>query len=141
MKVINIFGLSEQASTQIPLFAMSVAAGSPVPAENDIENTIDLNEFLVKHPASTFFAHVMGDNLNDTGILDGDILIIDTSIEPSNGKIVLVKLGDALSVKIFRDNDNGVYLQTDKESFIPLKISDGFEFEIIGTAIKLIHSI
>lgn len=141
MKVINLYGLEINSKNQVPLYAMSVAAGSPVPAENDIENTIDLNEFLIGHPASTFFAHVSGDNLKHVGILDGDILIIDTVQKPVDGKIVLVKLGNDLSVKIFRENEGNHYLQTDDKSFIPIKINDEFEFNIIGVATKVIHSI
>ena len=95
----------------------------------------------IEHPASTFFAHVAGDNLTDEGIEDGDILIVDTALEPKDGKIVVVMLGSDLSVKIYRENKNGTYLQTDKEHFIPLKINSGFEFAIIGVVTKVIHSI
>ena len=141
MKVVNIYGVDSQSDNKVPLFAMSVAAGSPIPAESEIESTLDLNEFLIEHPASTFFAHVSGDNLKHTGILDGDILIIDTAREPRDGRIVLVMLGNDLSVKIFRENKGKPYLQTDDESFIPIRINDEFEFKIIGVATKVIHSI
>jgi DNA polymerase V len=141
MQVVKVFGLISNSNTKIPLFSMSVAAGIPVPAENDIESSVDLNEFLIEHPASTFFAHVAGDNLKANGIEDGDILIVDTAIKPQNGKTVVVMLGSDLSVKIYRENEGVPYLQTDNERFIPLKIEGGFEFKIIGVVTKVIHSI
>ncbi len=141
MQVIKIFGLRSRGTNRIPLFSMSVAAGTPVQADSDIESSIDLNEFLIEHPASTFFAHVAGDNLLESGISDGDILVVDTSAEQQDGKIVVVMLGSDLSVKIYRENNGSPYLQTDKERFIPVKISEGFEFKIIGVVTKVIHSI
>jgi DNA polymerase V len=141
MEVVKIFGVRSTNGPKIPLFGMSVAAGSPVPVESDIESSMDLNEFLIDHPASTFFAHVAGDNLIEAGIKDGDILIVDTAIEPRDGKIVIVMLKGELSVKIFRENAGNPYLQTDNERFIPLEIDDEFKFEIIGVVTKAIHSI
>ncbi len=141
MEVIEIFRLRNNSSSRIPLFSMSVAAGSPVPAESEIENLLDLNEFLIEHPASTFFAHVTGDNLIEAGIEDGDILIVDTSKEPRDGKIVIVMLNGDLSVKIYRENEGKPYLQTDNEQFIPLEIESGLKFEVIGVVTKAIHSI
>jgi len=141
MEVVDIFGFYHQASNKIPLYSMSVAAGIPVPVDSDIDNTIDLNEFLIKHPATTFFAHVSGYNLKDAGIYDGDILIVDTSLTPRDGKIVVVELRNSLSVKIYRDGNGIPYLQTDNEYFLPMKIDEDFEFNIIGIVSKVIHSI
>ena len=141
MEVVSIFGLHNASIGKIPLYNMSVAAGSPVPVDDDIETSIDLNEFLIKHPASTFFAHVAGNNLKEAGIFDGNILVVDTSLEPKDGKIVVVMLGSELSVKIYRENDGNPYLQTDNERFIPVRIDSEFEFKIIGVVIKSIHSI
>lgn len=141
MEVVDIYGLNFQSNTKIPLYSMSVSAGVPIPVDNDIDSTIDLNEFLIRHPATTFFAHVTGDNLEESGIYDGDILIVDTSMKPRDGNIVVVELRNNLSVKIYREFNEQVYLQTDKEHFLPMKIDKDFEFNVIGIVNKVIHSI
>ena len=141
MEVVKIFGLQSHSVNKIPFYSMSVAAGSPVIADNSIEADVDLNEFLISHPASTFFAHVSGNNMKQAGIIDGDILIVDTSIEPSDYKVVIASLGNELSVKIYRELEGIVYLQTDHERFLPLSIDGLMEFNIIGVVTKVIHSL
>src|SRR6185503_2385085 len=74
---------------KIPFFNSSVAAGYPSVAENDIEAMIDMNNFLVKNPDATFCVRVSGLSMINAGIYEGDILIVDSSIKPSQGKIVI----------------------------------------------------
>ena len=141
MKIIEIFGLQNNSAGKLPIYGTSVAAGIPVVSDSHIEKRIDLNEFLIEHPASTFFAHVSGNNLKSYGISDGDILVVDTSSRPFDGRIVVASLDGNLSVKIYRNNDMGEYLQTDDERYLPVRISDDFEFTIIGSVTKVIHSL
>lgn len=142
MEIIQIIGFrpNEETSRKMPLFEMSVSAGIPVPVENDIEREIDLNEYLVEHPASTFFAKVSGLNLNFAGIRDGDILIIDSAVVPYDGKLVLVSVNSDLSVKMFREVDGEVFLESSNHQFLPLVVGE-VEFNIIGTVTKIIHSL
>lgn len=127
--------------TKIPLFTMSVAAGVPTPVDTHIDKEIDLNEFLVEHPAATFFAKVTGDSLEKHGIRNGDILIVDTAVEPSDGKIVLASISGELSIKIYRVVGEDIYLESNDNKFLPLKIKGYLEFILLGVVTKIIHSL
>lgn len=126
---------------KLPLYMVSVAAGTPTPADSTIEKEIDLNEFLVEHPAATFFAKVNGNTLNHFGMSDGDILIVDTVIEPSDGKYVLASINGELTIKIYRKFGDVVYLQSAENQFLPLKIDGYVEFILLGVVTKIIHTL
>ncbi len=142
MEVIEIIGFkpNDEVSHKMPLFEMSVSAGIPIPVESDINSEVDLNEFLVEHPASTFFARVSGLNMQFAGIRDGDILIVDSSVIPQDGKLILASINSDLTVKIFREVDSEIYLESSNHKFLPLNIGE-LEFNIIGTVTKVIHSL
>lgn len=142
MEIIELmsFKPSDSSATKMVMFEVSVAAGIPIPVESGLEHEVDLNEFLVDHPATTFFARVTGVNMVHVGIRDGDILVVDSSIEPVDGRIVLAKLGDILTVKVIRAANGEVFLESHNHQFLPTQIGE-LEFEIIGTVTKIIHSL
>lgn len=141
MEPIEILGFHPSSIEKVPLFIMSVSAGVPVPADSDIDKEVDLNEFLVEHPAATFFAKVHGCSYEEAGIRDGDILIVDTGIEPTDGKFVVVLINDELTVKILRIVDGKTYLQAHDKKFVPKDIEPFVSFEILGVVTKVIHSL
>jgi DNA polymerase V len=83
----------------LPLFNGKVAAGFPSPADDYVEKSLDLNELLVKKPAATFFVRAQGESMLGAGIHPNDILVVDRSIEPVPGKIVICALNGELTVK------------------------------------------
>lgn len=83
----------------IPVFSSKVAAGLPSPAEDHIEDTLDLNDYMVQHPDSTFMLRVEGESMKDVGILPNDILIVDRAIKAAHNKIVIAALDGELTVK------------------------------------------
>ena len=85
---------------QLPLFGVRVSAGFPSPADDFIERSLDLNEYLIKRPSSTFFAWAQGDSLQEAGIYDGDLLIIDRAAERLQGAIVVAAIDGELTCKI-----------------------------------------
>ena len=89
-----------------PLAQSSVSAGFPSPAEDYVDLELDLNDFFVKHPSSTFYWRVRGDSMNLSGILDGCYLLIDRSLEPNNNDIVLAIINGDVTVKRFIINNN-----------------------------------
>ncbi|MDQ7020833.1 MAG: translesion error-prone DNA polymerase V autoproteolytic subunit [Candidatus Dojkabacteria bacterium] len=91
--------------SSIQLFLDSVPAGFPSPATDYIDKTLDINEYLVKHPAATFFVRVSGDSMIKAGIHNGDILVIDKSLEPVNSDIVLAVLDSEYTVKRFLNQE------------------------------------
>lgn len=137
--MLEIYEFEQGSEISIPLFLSSVSAGLPIEAGTDVENKIDLNEFLVKHPATTFFAKVKGSEMAEAGIQDGDFLIIDRAIKPVDGKIVIASINDELSVKYFRDIEGELYLETQNQKFLPLNIGE-MEFKVLGVVTNIIHS-
>ena len=83
----------------LPLFMGKVSAGFPSPADDYIEKTLDLNELLVQKPAATFFARAQGNSMTGAGIFPNDILVVDRSIEPVSGKVVICAIDGELTVK------------------------------------------
>lgn len=142
MDCIEIFTHQPNSSHKIPLFVMSVSAGiGSAPVDDDIDKEVDLNEFLVDHPASTFFARVSGNSMTGVGINDDDVLVVDSAIEPTDGKIVIIMINGELTVKYYRIIDGEIYLQSQNKSFVPMKIEPYVEFTVIGVVTKIIHSL
>ena len=94
------FPSENSLALQCPLFSTRVRAGFPSPADDFIDKSLDLNEFLVTKPAATFFAWAEGDSLKDVGIHHGDLLIIDRSAERQQGSIVVAAIDGQLTCKI-----------------------------------------
>ncbi|MGE5479426.1 MAG: S24 family peptidase [Chloroflexota bacterium] len=142
MATIEIIGFQPtEGGSKLPFFEMSVAAGIPIPVEGSVSREVDLNEFLVERPSTTFFAKIHGDGLEHVGIASEDILIVDSSRKPADGKIVVVSAGGELSVKIFRKIAGEDFLETHNGAFLPTKIDPYMEFDIVGTVTKIIHTL
>src|SRR5262245_4186223 len=89
-----------------PLFLALVAAGFPSPADDHLDRDLDLHELLIQHPASTFYVRLAGDSMQGAGLYDGDILVVDRSLEPKHTDIVIAVLNGELTVKrLFRQGD------------------------------------
>ncbi|MFN2369128.1 MAG: LexA family protein, partial [Desulfurivibrionaceae bacterium] len=97
--VAAIHGFDPTSQVIRPLYAGGVSAGFPSPAEDYIEQHLDLNELLIRRPAATFFVRVNGDSMTGAGINHGDILIVDRSVEPAGGKIVIAVIDGEFTVK------------------------------------------
>ncbi len=90
-----------------PKLSGSVVAGFPSPAEQYMEPPLDLNELLVKHPAATYFVRVSGDSMTGAGINDGDLLVVDRSLRPADGDIIIACVDGDFTVKILREEGTG----------------------------------
>ena len=86
----------------------SVVAGFPSPAEQYLEPPLDLNELLVKRPAATFFVRVQGDSMVGAGIRDNDLLVVDRSLTPANGDIIIAAVDGEFTVKRLGIGDSGL---------------------------------
>lgn len=133
-----IFLASRATRWARPLFLTAVSAGFPSPAENYIEGRIDLNRQLVKHPVATFYVRVAGDSMTGAGIHPGSILVVDRAVEADDGDIVIARVGDELCVKRLRIVEGRIWLMPENESYAPLEITEGAEFEVWG---RVMHSI
>ncbi len=124
----------------LPFFTESVPAGFPSPAEDHIEKTLDLNEFLVRHPQATFFLRVSGDSMSGAGITDKDILIVDRSIEPTHGKIVIAILDGELTVKRLHRKNGKILLLPESPKFKPIEIKSESDLQVWGVVTNVIKS-
>jgi DNA polymerase V len=137
-----ILGRSEaRKALRLPLVAARISAGFPSGMEDFIERKIDLNEILVPHEAATYFIRVQGDSMTGAGIQDGDILIVDRSVEPANGSIVIAVLNGELTVKRLRRRGARVFLNPENAKYAPIEVTAETAFEIWGVVRHVIHSV
>ena len=125
----------------IPLVKEAISAGFPSPAEDYIELGVDLNKYLIKNPISTFFLRVSGNSMNNAGIYNNDLLIIDRSINPNPGHIVVALLDGEFTLKRLIKKQNNYYLKADKENYPAINLYEYVDIQIWGVAIYSIHKL
>lgn len=126
---------------QIPLFISSVRAGFPSPAEDFLDKKLDLNEYLISNPESTFFVRVSGDSMNGIGILSGDILIVNRSKRPTNGEVAVVALNGELAVKKISYDNQKIYLISENPKYKAIEILEDDSLIIWGKVTGIIRKI
>ena len=126
-----MFGYESRRSAYIPLFGNRVSAGFPSPAADYVEARLSADDYLVDNPISTYFVRVKGDSMIDAGMNDGDVLVVDRSIEPSIGQIVLAEVDGEFTVKYLGQNQ----LIPANTKYKPLAFGDGQTVVIIGVVI------
>jgi len=124
----------------IPYVDVGISAGFPSPADDFIELTIDLNKHLIKHKDSTFFAKVKGHSMKDAGIFDGDLLVIDKSLSPQDGKIAICKIDGEFTVQRIKIEKDIVWLVAENEDYKPIKVTEENELMIWGIVVHSIKS-
>jgi len=126
--------------TPIPYLLSRISAGFPSPADDYIENNLSLSELLIKNHLSTFLMKTSGDSMIDVGINDGDILVVDRSIEAKNRDIVIAILEGNLTVKrlLFKTNAL-VVLKSENIAYKDIKIPEFTDLEIWGVVTSVIH--
>ena len=122
-----------------------IKAGVPSPAQDYVENGIDLNRELVKNPSSTFFGRARGNSMEGAGIFDGDLLIIDKSLEPREGAIAVCFIDGEFTLKRihFEKHDGqvtAIWLQPENEEFSPIKVTQDNQFIIWGIVVHSVRS-
>ena len=135
-------GNTNPAGGPCPLafFGSRVEAGFPSPADDYLEGGLDLNEHLIERPAATFFLRVSGDSMTGAGIYAGDILIVDRSIAPGDGKIVIAAVDGELTVKRLYRRGGQIRLLSENPRYKPIEIAAGQDLHVWGVVIHAIHS-
>jgi DNA polymerase V len=126
-------------SLRIPLVSAKVEAGFPSPADDHLERSLDLNEHLVKNPAATFFVRVKGDSMRDAGISNGDILVVDRSVSPEDGQVVVAMLDGDFTVKRLRKRNGRVFLVAENNAYPPIEVGEDQELVVWGVVTFVIH--
>jgi DNA polymerase V len=140
-KVETIYKVSGGKGKKLSLFMAKIPAGFPSPAADYEEQKLDLNKHLIKNPAATYLVRVMGDSMTGAGIHNGDILVVDRSIEPKDKKVVIANFNGELTVKRIRIRRGKISLEPENENYKPQEINEDMEFEIWGVVTNVIHSV
>jgi DNA polymerase V len=125
------------------MFEFRLPAGFPSPAEDYIEEQIDLNRDLIFHPQYTYYAKIAGDSMIDQGLYEGSIVAFDRKLEAHDGDIVVARINASdLCCKIYRDgHDDGgpLRLEPANSSYAPILITEDMDLQIIGLVTFSVH--
>lgn len=128
---------------ELSFYLASVSAGFPSPADDYLEGFLDLNQFLIRKPAATFYVRVAGNSMSGAGILSGDVLVVDRSIDPSVavGQIVIAILDGELTVKRLEKRQRRLLLVAANPEYPPIAIADTTDLEIWGVVIGVVRKL
>ena len=140
-KNIEILKPDSVESLNIKFSDTPVNAGFPSPAENHMESTMDLNRALVKNPSSTFYARVKGESMINDGVDDGDILVIDRSVEPYENCLAVCFLEGEFTLKRVRLEGDELLLVPANEKFKPIRVKKDNDFYVWGVVRYLIKRV
>ena len=118
--------------TELPVATSGVAAGVPSPADDHLDPPLDLNRELVRNPGATFFARVAGDSMQDDGIADGDLLVVDKSLEAYDGCVAVCFLDGEFTLKRIRLTDDNILLVPANKKYPTIEIDPQSDFRVWG---------
>jgi DNA polymerase V len=122
--------------TKLQLFTSQPQAGFPAPGDDQVERILDINDLVVKHPASTFFVRVSGDSMEGAGIFDNDVLVVDRSIDTTFGQIVVAAINGELVVKrLERGTDGRLVLVSENTKYAPLLVGEDEDCHVWGVVV------
>ncbi len=124
-----------------PLYSHSISAGFPSPADDYIEDRLDLNELLISNKPATFFLRVQGDSMVNAGIHGGDIIVVDRSLQPVHRAIVVAVVDGELTVKRLIIRGGITELHAENSRYAPLRLQEGQELTIWGVVTSSVHQV
>lgn len=137
---VNVFEFDANApSLSIPIFSSRVQAGFPSPADDHLEDRLDLNKYLIHHQEATFFVRAQGESMLNAGIHPGDILVVDKSLPAKSSKIVIAVVDGEFTVKRLHKYKGKITLKTENPEFDDIEICEGNELIIWGVVTSVIH--
>ena len=138
-KTLELYASDTSTTLNMPYFENGVSAGFPSPAEDHMHSKIDLNNLLIENPSATYYVRVNGDSMLGAGILSGDLLIVDRSIEVTNNCIVVAHLDGEFTVKRIKKIKKKTFLQAENNNYKPIEITKEMDFELFGVVAHAIH--
>lgn len=139
----NIQIFKADVSVSLPLLFADggIRAGFPSPAQDYVTDSIDLNRTLISHPASTFYAKVVGDSMSGEGICEGDILIVDRSLEAEHGDLAVCCLDGEFTLKrLCMNRGDAIYLMPSNRRYRPIEVTPDNDFMVWGVVIYTIKA-
>ncbi|EKP0309433.1 translesion error-prone DNA polymerase V autoproteolytic subunit [Aeromonas caviae] len=125
---------------EIPLFLSPAVCGFPSPAQDYVEQTIDLNQLCVSHPAATYYVRAKGNSMLGAGIHDGDLLIVDRSMRAVHGAVVIASVDGEFTVKRLQLLPQPALLP-ENDDYPPILLDDGSNAEMFGVVAFVVHSL
>lgn len=129
---IEVYKADSESHLDLLFAEGGICAGFPSPAQDYLELSIDLNTELIRHPAATFFGRVVGNSLEEAGVTEGDILIIDKSLKPQDGNMCVCFLDGDFTLKFIRHTENEIWLIPANKAYTPIKVTEDNNFMIWG---------
>lgn len=129
---LKIYRPELHAPVEIPLAESGVHAGFPSPADDFLEGSLDLNSLVIKHPEATFFARVEGDSMKNDGIEEGDLLVVDKSVQPFDGCLAVAYIDGEFTLKRVRMEPDRILLVPANPKYKSIKITPDNEFAVWG---------
>ncbi|WP_319779383.1 translesion error-prone DNA polymerase V autoproteolytic subunit [Maridesulfovibrio sp.] len=124
---------------ELPLLLSEVIAGFPSPADDYIDKKMDLNEQLISNKAATFLVRAYGDSMLDANIRQGDILVVDRSMDAHNNSIIIAVVDGELTVKRIKQQEGRLFLIPENQDYSALEITAETSFEVWGVVTYIIH--
>ncbi len=125
----------------LPLLLWRVCAGFPSPADDYVEEALDLNDLIVRNPPATFMMRVSGRSMEPAGIYDGDLLVVDRSLQTRPGDIVIAYLNGELTVKRIAMHNGRLALVADDRAYPPIEITEAMNFEVWGVVTHMVRCV
>jgi DNA polymerase V len=125
----------------VQFFDGSVHAGFPSPAEDHMDMDLDLSSYLIQHPSATFCVRVEGDSMVGAGIQSGDVILIDRSLTPDRGNVVLAVIDGEFTVKRVDVINDKIFLIPENPRLKPMEVAEGSNFQVWGVVTFVIHKV
>lgn len=132
MKSLDILTAETESELDLDFADAGIHAGFPSPAQDYMETGLDLNKALIRHKASTFYGRVVGDSMRDAGIDEGDIIVIDKSLEASNGDLVVCFVDGEFAIKFLRMENGKLLLCPANDKYAPIEVTNAEGFRVWG---------
>ena len=130
-----------KSTVALNLYSHKVVAGFPSPADDNIEDTIDLNQHFVRKPDTSFLVKVQGDSMKNAGIHHGDMLVVDRSMNPKDQDIVIAAIDGELTVKRLSIKSTGTWLMPENDDYDPIPVKEENDLTIWGVVVSVLRSL
>ncbi len=132
MKELDILSAETDTELNLDFADAGIHAGFPSPAQDYIETGLDLNKALIRHKASTFYGRVVGDSMRDAGIDEGDIIVIDKSLDAREGDLVVCFVDGEFAIKYLRIENGKLLLYPANDKYAPIEVTNADDFRVWG---------
>ena len=140
-RALEIYPPDLSRSLDLPFVNQGISAGFPSPADDFLDIKIDLNREFIKNPNSTFYARVRGNSMIGAGLRDGDLLIIDRSLEAEHKKIAVCFIDGEFTVKRIKKEKDSIWLMPENKDYPAIKVDETNDFVIWGVVTTVIKKV